>query len=183
MEAALYGARMMNVFERSSPLVAMSAISDLVNGWPGGIIQAGRDGAFVTPLYHVNRMWAAHAGRERLRATVEGPTLGAVFPADTLSAPALDATASRSARGDTIFVKLVNADPARAVLARVEVSGAAVRPAGEWELLGAARPGDRNDFATPEAIVPRRAPLRVGSAFTVHLPPRSVAVVSLAVGP
>ena len=40
MEAALYGARLMNVFERSSPLVAMTAESDLVNGWPGGIIQA-----------------------------------------------------------------------------------------------------------------------------------------------
>ena len=55
MQAALYGARLMNVFERSSPLVAMSAVSDLVNGWPGGIIQAGRHGVFVSPLYHVNR--------------------------------------------------------------------------------------------------------------------------------
>ena len=51
MEAALYGARLMNVFERSSPLVAMTAESDLVNGWPGGIIQAGRDRLFVTPTY------------------------------------------------------------------------------------------------------------------------------------
>jgi alpha-N-arabinofuranosidase len=50
MEAALYGARLMHVFERSSPLVAMSAVSDLVNGWPGGIIQASRHGVFVSPL-------------------------------------------------------------------------------------------------------------------------------------
>ena len=58
MESALYGARLMNVFERSSPLVAMSAVSDLVNGWPGGIIQASRHGLFVSPLYHVNQMYS-----------------------------------------------------------------------------------------------------------------------------
>jgi len=54
MDAALYGARLMNVFERSNPLVGMSAVSDLINGWPGGIIQASRHGVFVSPLYHVN---------------------------------------------------------------------------------------------------------------------------------
>src|SRR5829696_328122 len=42
MESALYGARLLNVFERAGDLVGMSAVSDLVNGWPGGIIQAGR---------------------------------------------------------------------------------------------------------------------------------------------
>src|SRR5829696_5362023 len=48
MEAALYGARLMNVFERASN-VEMSAVSDLVNGWPGGIIQASRHNVFMTP--------------------------------------------------------------------------------------------------------------------------------------
>ena len=41
----------MNVFERRGDWSAMSAVSDLVNGWPGGIIQAGRHGVFVTPIY------------------------------------------------------------------------------------------------------------------------------------
>ena len=50
IEAALYGARLMNVFERSGDLVGMSAVSDLINGWPGGIIQASRHGVFVTPI-------------------------------------------------------------------------------------------------------------------------------------
>jgi len=38
MESALYGARLMNVFERSGEIVEMSAVSDLVNGWAGGVI-------------------------------------------------------------------------------------------------------------------------------------------------
>src|SRR5262249_39074880 len=72
--SALYAARLMNVFERRSDLVAMSAVSDLVNGWPGGIIQAGRQGVFVTPIYIVNRLYASRLGAERLKMSVDGPT-------------------------------------------------------------------------------------------------------------
>ena len=72
---ALYAARLMNVFERRSDMVGMSAVSDLVNGWPGGIIQASRHDVFLTPIYLVNRLYATHLGAERLSATVDGPTV------------------------------------------------------------------------------------------------------------
>ena len=36
IEVALYAARLMNVFERNSDFISMTAVSDLVNGWPGG---------------------------------------------------------------------------------------------------------------------------------------------------
>ena len=70
MESALYGARLMNVFERSGDLVEMTAVSDLVNGWSGGIIQASRHGVFVTPTYHAIRLYNEHLGRDRLAARV-----------------------------------------------------------------------------------------------------------------
>src|SRR6185436_2143242 len=92
IEAALYGARLMNVFERSGELVAMSAVSDLVNGWPGGIIQASRHDVFVTPIYLVNQLYSDHRGDVRLAANV--------------SVPDLDVTSSRS--GNSIFIKVVN---------------------------------------------------------------------------
>ena len=66
MESALYGARLMNVFERSGDLVEMTAVSDLVNGWPGGIIQASRHDVFVTPTYLAMRLYNEHLGSDRL---------------------------------------------------------------------------------------------------------------------
>ena len=180
MDAALYGARMMLVFERASPLVAMSAVSDMVNGWPGGIIQAGRQGEFVTPLYHANRMFAGHPGKERLRASLESPSFGAGVVADS-SAPAIDAVASRSADGKQIYVKLVNTDPARAIDLRVEIRGAAVTPDAEWELLAGVTPTARNSFATPDAIVPRLLPLKAAADMIVRLPASSVSVLTLGV--
>ena len=70
---ALYAARLMNVFERRSDVIGMTAVSDLVNGWPGGIIQAGRHALFVTPIYLVNQLYATHLGDRTTEITRGGP--------------------------------------------------------------------------------------------------------------
>jgi alpha-N-arabinofuranosidase len=174
MTAALYGARLMHAFERSGPVVAMSAVSDLVNGWPGGIIQASRQAVFVTPLYHVNRMYAERLGRGRLRVEVDGP-------APESGEPALDVVASRSADGRLMYVKAVNADSAWAMEVQVELRGVHVASDADWELLAADAPGAHNSFAAPDAVRPRRMPLQVGPRFGLRLPAQSVSVVTLRV--
>jgi alpha-N-arabinofuranosidase len=178
MEAALYGARLMNVFERSSPFVAMSAESDLVNGWPGGIIQASRHGVFVTPLYHVNQLYNAHLGRDRLKTQLEGPTFDTSHEGTRV--PAIDATASRSAAGSELYLKVVNTS-ASAVPTRVELRNASIHPEAAWHVLSADSLATRNSFATPDAISPRRESLRAGKDFQLPLPPHSVSVVVLGI--
>jgi alpha-N-arabinofuranosidase len=177
MDAALYGARLMNVFERSSPVVAMSAVSDMVNGWPGGIIQAGRNGVFVSPLYHVNRLYATHLGAERLRTSVESPTYDTNQEGRAI--PALDAVATRSRDAKTIFIKLVNTDVDRELSVRLQIDGANVSASGERELLSSATPNAYNSFLTPNAIEPRHESIATGRNFTIGLPARSVSVVTL----
>jgi alpha-N-arabinofuranosidase len=179
MEAALYGARLLNVFERSSPLVAMSAESDLVNGWPGGIVQASRDGLFVSPLYYVNRLYNEHLGRERLKASVEGPTFDTSREGNGV--PVLDAVASRSADGSEIYLKLVNTAPTSAVAATIELRGVDVAPQAEWHVLTAPSLETRNGFATPDAIRPRRETIPAGRSVRVSLPAHSVSVIVLTV--
>jgi alpha-N-arabinofuranosidase len=179
MEAAVYGARLMNVLERAAPLVAMSAVSDLVNGWPGGVIQASRHGVFVTPLYYANRLYATRLGRYRLASSVEGPTFD--VDAEQRGVPWIDAVASRAADGRTIHLKLVNADPTRAIETRVDVRGARVGGDATWELLAADSPDARNSFATPHVVEPRVVRVRVvDGGFVVRLPARSVSVIAVA---
>ncbi len=179
MEAALYGARLMNVFERTSPLVALSAESDLVNGWPGGIIQASRDGVFVSPPYYVNLLYGQHLGRDRLKTTVEGPTFDA--SREGTRVPVLDAVVSRSEGGREIYVKVVNTGPTSAVTTRVDLRGVDVGPQATWHLITADSLETRNSFATPDAIRPRREVIPAGGSFQVSLPPRSVSVIILRV--
>jgi len=156
----------MNVFERRNDLVAMSAVSDLVNGWPGGIIQAGRQGVFVTPIYLVNRLYASRLGVERLKTTVDSP---------------VDAVASRSKDGRQIFLKAVNTDLEHPLTVRVRVNGAELSSTAEIERVTADSVTAVNGFATPEAVRTTRESVPAGRDFSLDLPSHSVAVVTLTV--
>lgn len=177
MESALYGARLLNVFERAGDLVGMSAVSDLVNGWPGGIIQSGRHSVFVSPLYHVNRLYAERRGDERLAAEVTSPTFDT--SREGKGVPVLDVSASRTADGRRLYVKALNADMSAALSTRITVEGARVAPRAEMQIVTASTLGDSNDFSRPDAVSVRTVPVRAGESFTVTLPKHSVAVITL----
>jgi len=150
IEAALYGARLMNVFERSGRLVEMSAVSDLVNGWPSGIIQASLHSVFVTPIYLVNQVYNDHRGDVRLAANVN--------PAD------LDATASRS--GNKIFIKAVNMTSS-SLTTTITVQG--FLPAGRAEV--------QIISGRASSIEPRS--VAAGQRFAVTFPKQSVSVITV----
>jgi alpha-N-arabinofuranosidase len=150
IESALYGARLMNVFERSGELVEMSAVSDLVNGWPGGIIQASRHSVFVTPIYLVNQLYNEHRGDVRLAASVNTSDL--------------DATASRSR--NRIFIKAVNTSLTSAFTTTITVQGFVPTRAEMKTIQG-----------RPVSIETRT--IRAGRQLVVTLPKQSVSVVTL----
>lgn len=182
--SALYGARLMNVFERSSPFVTMSAVSDLVNGWPGGIIQASRHDVFVTPLYHVNRMYATKLGTQRLRTDVESPTFDS--SREGAGIPILDVAASRTGPGeneggDRIYLKLVNTDLTRDVEVSVSVTGARIHPDAALELLTSDDVETTVGFRNADAIRATTVVVQAGESFKVLLPRLSVGVLSLEV--
>jgi alpha-N-arabinofuranosidase len=177
METALYGARLLNVFERAGDLVGMSAVSDLVNGWPGGIIQAGRPGVFVSPLYLVNQLYAERRGDERLAADVTSPTFDT--SREGRGVPVLDVSASRTADGRRIYINAVNVDTSAPLTTSVSVEGTRVAPRAEMRVVTANSMGDSNDFSRPGAVFVRTITVRAGESFTVTLPKHSVAVITL----
>ena len=149
----------------------MSAVSDLVNGWPGGIIQSGRQGLFVTPIYLVNRIYAQRLGADRLTLRVDGTTRNRT----------LDAVASRAADGRSIFLKTVNTDLERPVTAHISVHGAQVSPNAVVERVTADSLSAVNGFATPDAVRISHESVKAGNSFVLDLPAHSVAVVTLSV--
>jgi len=155
IESAIYGARLMNVFERSGELVEMSAVSDLVNGWPGGIIQASRHDVFTTPIYLVNQLYNTHRGDVRLSTTI--------------STPDVDATASRS--GNTIFIKAVNTNLTSSFVTTIALEG----------VVGAARAEIQTISGRAAAVESKSIP--VGRRFTTTLPKQSVSVITIKLWP
>jgi alpha-L-arabinofuranosidase len=177
MESALYGARLMNVFERSSEIVEMSAVSDLVNGWPGGIIQAGRHSLFVSPIYLVNQLYAEHRGDLLLATTVNSPTFNTSLEGTNI--PYLDATASRTADNKTIFIKAVNTSRTSALFTTITIQGLTPAPRAELKTITASSLNVANDFSQPDAVSIVKRMLPSGRSFVVTLPKHSVSVIVL----
>jgi alpha-N-arabinofuranosidase len=176
MESALYAARLMNVFERSD-IVAMSAVSDLVNGWPGGVIQASRHDVFVTPTYLVNELYARRLGAERLEARVESPTFDTSLEGQDI--PYLDAVVTRASGGKPMFIKVVNTDPARDLRTTIEVSGAEIGSQATMETINGDTLQSANSFDEPEAVSLHERHVAAGRSFVVNLPRHSVSVITL----
>jgi alpha-N-arabinofuranosidase len=179
MLGALYGARLMNVFERQSDLVGMSAVSDLVNGWPGGIIQASRHGLFVTPIYLVNRLYATHVGTTRIAATVDGPTQSTSKEGSDV--PLIDVVATRAGDG-RVFLKVVNTDLKRSHTADVTIDGGHVASRAIVERIVSDSIASVSGFTTPDAVHATKTDLPAGHHFTLTLPRHSVSVVTLTIG-
>ena len=175
IEAALYAARLMNVFERNGDFIAMTAVSDLVNGWPGGIIQASRHGLFVTPIHLVNQLYREHQGAERVAVTVQSPTFDTTREGKNI--PYLDVVASANTNRTQLFFKAVNVHPTRALDVNIEVEGCQLDRRGELFLLAADSPAAFNSFRTPNAISLRRTEVSVSNQFRVTLPKQTVAVL------
>ena len=179
MESALYAARLMNVFERSGDLVEMSAVSDMVNGWSGGVIQASRHAVFVTPTYLVNMLYATHLGRQRLASTLRGPTFDSTLEGKAI--PTIDAVVSRTADGRRVFIKAVNTDPRRALPLEVLLAGVRAKQQAHIEILNGDGLTASNDFTHPDTVHITMNSLAAGPSFTVTLPEHSVSVVTLEV--
>lgn len=177
MQSALYGARLMNTFERTGDLVQMSAVSDLVNGWNGGIIQASRHSVFVTPTYRVNMLYASRLGRERLASTLRGPTFDS--PLEGTTVPVIDAVASRSADKRQIFIKLVNTDPSQAIPIQISLPGVHIGKRVQIETLNGNGLNTSNDFSHPDQVRVAKTTIAASSSFVVKLPEHSVSVITL----
>jgi alpha-L-arabinofuranosidase len=177
MLAGLYAARLMNVFERNSDLIAMSAVSDLVNGWPGGIIQASRHGVFVTPAYLVNQLYREHQGTERLAVAVQGPTFDT--NREGKNVPYLDIVASRDGGRFNLFVKAVNVHLTKALDVSIRIEGEQLASVGEMFLVSAESLDARNSFRTPNAVAIRKSQIKAGRDVNVTIPKHNVAVLRL----
>jgi alpha-N-arabinofuranosidase len=177
MESALYGARLMNVFERSGDLVAMSAVSDLVNGWPGGIIQASRHGVFVTPNYLVNQIYSNHTGTSLLAAQVQSPTFDTTL--EGRKVPFLDVVVSLSADGRRIYIKAVNTNRQAGLKTSISLTGVDVSPEANVETVTATSLTAANSFASPLNVYIRRWTVNTGPGFVIELPKHSVSLITL----
>jgi alpha-N-arabinofuranosidase len=155
----------------------MSAVSDLVNGWPGGIIQASRDGLFVSPIYLVNKLYASTGGGDVVASEVRSPTFNSSKEGSEV--PYLDVVTSRSNDGKHIFVKAVNTNLANSLQTSVTLKGVSVEPRASLSIVNGNSLDVSNSFATPEAVKVTNVSVSASSSFQLTIPAHSVSVLTL----
>ncbi len=171
MDGAVYAARMMNGFERDGDVVEANSISDLLNGWVGGVIQATRDRIYGTPQYYAIRIYNDHLGTERLASETTSPKL-------QNGLNSIDAIATRSSDGSRLFVKMSNAEKDRAISVAIDLAGFRYAPVVQASILNASQSSTNNTFTHSDAIKPLDRTLRCAGVCTVRLAAKSVAVLT-----
>lgn len=171
MDGAVYASRMMNGFEREGGIVEANCISDLLNGWIGGVIQVSRNRLYGTSQYYAIKLYNDHLGTERLFAEVNSPELAPGIKS-------VDAVVTRSADKRKVFVKMSNADKQHAVAVAVDLGNFAYRQQVNASVLRASDSAQRNTFAHPDAIIPIEQTLRCSGLCKYSLPAASVVVLT-----
>lgn len=172
MEGAVYASRLMNGFERQGDTVEANSISDLLNGWVGGVIQASRDRVYGTAQFYALKLYADHLGTDRLHATIDSPDLAP-------GVKSIDAVATRSADGTKLFVKASNADREHSTVLHVDLRSFPHTRSADVETLRASTPTQRNSFSNPGVIAPSRQTVTCTATCSIDLPPDSVVVLTL----
>ena len=127
MEAAIFNAGLLNTFIRTGSAVEIGTYSDLVNGWQGGCIVNSFDRVFLTPSYHVLKLYATSGSKYLLKTETWSPSydidrVGHVT--DVKNVPYIDCIACRTDEGINVFV--INREREREALVKIEVVDAEI---------------------------------------------------------
>ena len=163
----------LNIFARHADRVRMTNIAQMVNVLQGMIL-TDNEKMVLTPTYYLYKMYVPFQDAQYLPiAFVAGE-----YKFGDISLPQVDAIAARAKDG-RIWLALTNLDPNRVADISTSIQGGSARSA-VGEVLSAVRVDSINTFDVPGAVVPKPISAKVaGGKVLLHLPARSVTVVSL----
>lgn len=166
---ALAAAVALEGFHRQCRVLTLANLAQVVNVLHAPVMT---DGArmWLTPTYHALRMHAPHIGAEALPVALEH---GAALRG---GAPAVSATASRTARG--VAVTLINRHYTEPARVRLRCPDAPAHAAGA---LLAAAADSQNSAERPDNVAPAAlaAPADGPGQWVLELPPHALATVTL----
>jgi alpha-L-arabinofuranosidase len=163
----------LNIFARHADRVRMTNIAQMVNVLQGMIL-TDNEKMVLTPTYYLYKLYVPFQDAQFLPLAFRSEE----YKFEDISMPQVDAIAARAKDGK-IWLALTNVDPNRAADITTSVAGSSAG-AAVGQVLSAARMDAINTFDAPNAVIP--APISIKASdgkLVLHLPPKSVTVVSL----
>ncbi len=197
LKEGLYGAALLNVFERQSDFVEHAGAWPLLRrvqpkdspATDHGLIFFDDDHNFVTPVYLVSRMYRDHFAPERVACEVECDSFDSKINSDTpgldavtnvaRSVPVLDAVATVDGKNNRLVLKVVNKSEHESVATEIHISGK-IHPEAKISTLNGDSISRRNSIDEPENVYVQREKLSdISSSFVFTYPPHSVTIIEM----
>jgi alpha-N-arabinofuranosidase len=170
---ALYIAGVYNALMRRANQVAIAEIESLIN--VQGIIEVSQASLKLTPEYFACMLYRLHTGKTVLATSAHSP---AVEWDQKL--PALDAIATRSEDGRTLYVAVVNRAEGNAVRTNIRLNGWKVSPEARVYEINGNDKNAANPFGSSENVnIREKSWSPAGSEPSYSFPPHSVTVLEL----
>lgn len=169
LDTALYAARYLNLLHRRSDVVGLACRSNMTNSHGAGMIQTSSTGMYLTPSYHVMKLYADHSQP---------------VPVRVIGAPeGVDVSACASEDGTRLVVFAVNTkdEPVELSLDLSEHGAGFASSSGEvvCDTRGRRQPDVMNHFEAPDRVRIVELPL---DGNGVRLPAYSAAAIECGAG-
>ncbi len=174
MRDAMLAGITLNIFNNHCDRVRMANLAQLVNVLQS-VILSNKEKIILTPTYHVMEMYNVHQNAIMIPVSLSN----LFYTEGNDSLPAISVSASRDREGIT-HISLVNIDPGKTNLVRIQIQGATLK-LGNGRILQSARIQDHNSFDEPDKILPQSFTGAVikNNELNVSMPPASVVVLTL----
>jgi len=173
---AVFSGLTLDTFNRHPEKVGMACCAQLINCL-NSLYLAHEDQFCVTPVGHVFALYAAHQGGESLRTEFSAPEIH--YDRDGQPASFWGLRGSASLHGKQLVLTAVNPSVNQVLEAQIVVRGAGVS-SGKALVLSSTDIHAHNTFRDPNALVPKPAEVKLGSAaVSFRFPAASVTQITL----
>lgn len=175
---ALIAAQTLHIFHRHRERVRMANIAQTVNVLQAMILTDGPR-TLRTPTYHIFEMLKVHQDATFLPVSLSSAP---EVTCDSITLPALDASASRDANG-RVHLSMINFDPNRdhTITLNLPIADTAGKTM-HGRILTADACDAHNTFDQPDQVIPQDiapSPISADGTTTLTLPAKSVALFSI----
>lgn len=168
----IFASGVFHALHRCGDFVEMANLAQTVNVL--GAIRTSQTKVVKTPIYWAFWLYVRNTGRWRLACDLETPIGTTPVGGET---PVVDASATLSDDGKTLFVSLINRHPESEVAVQLDLGGFDAKPRVKLQRLWSENFTDTNTFDQLDKVKPTEQTISLEEALNLTLPRHSVTLL------
>jgi alpha-N-arabinofuranosidase len=168
----IFAAGVFHAMHRCGDFVELACLAQTVNVL--GAIRTNQTQVLKTPIYWAFWIYVRNTGKWRVACDVDSPVGTMPVGGET---PVVDASATLSDDGRTLFIGLINRHPESDVEVQLDLGNFKAKPKVQMWQLWSENFTDTNTFEQPEKVKPTEQTISLNEALNLKLPRHSVTVL------